>query len=112
MASKPSEGPWRVEALDDRNIWVMDEDNNYIAEVVVEDDVDNYIRRASTRHANAHMLAASPDLTLAAKAAICLLKRIIKQSGTPEHMHEAKFALTMLTEAVYSATRDRKYHVR
>ena len=60
-------GNWRAESLDDLNIWILDESDNYIAEIVSKDDVGRFIRSASKRLAAAHLMAAAPKLLRALK---------------------------------------------
>jgi hypothetical protein len=54
-------GPWQADWLGDERGWVLDAQNNYLAEIVTTDELGFVVPRDQQR-ANARLMAAAPDL--------------------------------------------------
>lgn len=59
--SKHTEGPWELSGVGDF-IWILDENENYLAEIIAHDDEGRYIEDDEEREANAHLIAAAPTM--------------------------------------------------
>ena len=59
---KHTKGPWEDVNLGSDNIWIIDESGNYIAETIGADEEGRYIKDDEEREANAHLIAAAPEL--------------------------------------------------
>jgi len=57
-----SKKPWSVDILDEENVWIMDEDGNYIAEIVSRDEEGRFVDDPDERMANAELMADAPVL--------------------------------------------------
>ena len=57
-----TKGPWEDVNLGSDNIWIIDEEGNYIAETIGADEEGRYIKNEEEREANAHLIATAPEL--------------------------------------------------
>lgn len=60
-------GDWRVDWLDDKKGWIMDQADNYIAQIVTSDEEGKFLRGFRRRDAAANLMAAAPKLLRALK---------------------------------------------
>lgn len=65
-SSEHTAGPWIVDWLDDENGWVLDAENNYLAEIVTTDE-EGFVVPPQQQRANARLIAAAPDLYTCAR---------------------------------------------
>lgn len=63
----PTFGDWRAESLDDLNIWILDAEGNYLAQIVTSDEEGRFLRSTRRREAAANLMAAAPKLLKALK---------------------------------------------
>ncbi|MCI0464522.1 MAG: hypothetical protein L0Z62_46925 [Gemmataceae bacterium] len=67
-------GPWRTDTIGLDRIWVLDEEENYLAEIVTEDEC-GFVVLQGQQEANARLMAAAPELLEACKGICDLLYR-------------------------------------
>ena len=53
---------WRTEFLDSQHAWILDEHENYLAELVTSDEEGRFIPDVSIRKNYLRLMAASPEL--------------------------------------------------
>lgn len=73
---------WELTVLDSNNQWVIDQDGNYIAEIVDYDSEGRFILCDYERVKNGKLMAASPRLLEACKAAHKELVECYSKAGT------------------------------
>lgn len=69
METKFTPGPWEDVWLDDENGWIKDSRGNYLAEMVTKDEAGLCVPKDEAE-ANAHLLAAAPELLEACRLAL------------------------------------------
>jgi len=79
---------WRAAFLDSQHAWILDEDENYLVELVTSDEEGWFIRDGELREKYLRLMAASPDLRAVLRE---LVERIEgKESLEPDTLSRAK----------------------
>ncbi len=60
-SSAHTPGPWRTDSIGTDRIWILDEQSNYLAEIVAKDEC-GFAVPTDQQQANAHLMAAAPEL--------------------------------------------------
>lgn len=57
-------GPWHTDSMGTDRVWILDSEGNYLAEIVAKDEC-GFAAPTDQQLANAHLMAAAPDLLVA-----------------------------------------------